>query len=37
VLWRTGDRSEYVRVLVACAGALSQALGWLEPLSQAIG
>jgi hypothetical protein len=24
-------------VLVACAGALSQALGWLEPLSQAIG
>jgi DNA-binding transcriptional LysR family regulator len=37
VLWRTGDRSEYVRALVACAGALSQALGWLEPLSQAIG
>jgi DNA-binding transcriptional LysR family regulator len=37
VLWRAGDRSEYVRALVACAVALSQALGWLEPLGQAIG
>jgi DNA-binding transcriptional LysR family regulator len=37
VLWRAGDRSEHVGALVACALALSQALGWLEPLSQAIG
>jgi DNA-binding transcriptional LysR family regulator len=37
VLWRAGDRSEYVGALVACALALSQALGWLEVLSRAIG
>jgi DNA-binding transcriptional LysR family regulator len=37
VLWRAGDRSEYVGALVACALALSQALGWLEALSQVIG
>jgi DNA-binding transcriptional LysR family regulator len=37
VLWRAGDRSEHVGALVACALALSQALGWLEALSQAIG
>jgi hypothetical protein len=37
VLWRASDRSEYVGALVACALALSQALGWLEALSQAIG
>jgi DNA-binding transcriptional LysR family regulator len=36
VLWRAGDRSEHVRALVACAVALSQALGWLDALSQAI-
>jgi DNA-binding transcriptional LysR family regulator len=37
VLWRAGDRSEHVGALVACALALSQALGWLDALSQAIG
>jgi DNA-binding transcriptional LysR family regulator len=37
VLWRAGDHSEHVGALVACALALSQALGWLEALSQAIG
>jgi DNA-binding transcriptional LysR family regulator len=37
VLWRAGDPSEYVRALVACARALSQELGWLEPSSQATG
>jgi DNA-binding transcriptional LysR family regulator len=37
VLWRAGDHSEHVGALVACALALSQALGWLEVLSQAIG
>jgi DNA-binding transcriptional LysR family regulator len=35
VLWRAGDPSEHVRALVACARALSQELGWLEPPSQA--
>jgi DNA-binding transcriptional LysR family regulator len=37
VLWRASDHSEHVRALVACALALSQALGWLDALSQAIG
>jgi hypothetical protein len=37
VLWRAGDPSEHVRALVACARALSQELGWLEPPSQATG
>jgi DNA-binding transcriptional LysR family regulator len=37
VLWRADDHSEHVRALVACALALSQALGWLDALSQAIG
>jgi DNA-binding transcriptional LysR family regulator len=37
VLWRTGERSEYVRAVVACARALSQQLGWLEASSQATG
>jgi DNA-binding transcriptional LysR family regulator len=37
LLWRAGDPSEHVRALVACAVALAQALGWLEPLRQAIG
>ena len=30
LLWRAGDTSEYVRVLVDCARALSRGLGWLE-------
>jgi DNA-binding transcriptional LysR family regulator len=37
VLWRAGEPSEYVRALVACARALSQRFGWLEPSSQATG
>jgi DNA-binding transcriptional LysR family regulator len=37
VLWRTGDGSEHVRALVACARALSQQFGWLETSSQAVG
>jgi DNA-binding transcriptional LysR family regulator len=37
LLWRAGNPSEHVHALVACALALSQALGWLEPLRQAIG
>jgi DNA-binding transcriptional LysR family regulator len=37
VLWRAGDPSEHVRALVACARALSQELGWLEPTRQTMG
>jgi len=31
LLWRAGDSSEHVRVLVECARELSGRLGWLEP------
>ncbi|HEY4993848.1 MAG TPA: LysR substrate-binding domain-containing protein [Nakamurella sp.] len=34
VLWRTGDPSEHVNVLVRSARALSARLGWLEPQSR---
>jgi DNA-binding transcriptional LysR family regulator len=37
VLWRSGEPSEHVRALVACARALSQQFGWLGEPSQAIG
>ncbi|WP_158226771.1 LysR family transcriptional regulator [Amycolatopsis vastitatis] len=31
VLWRAGERSEYVRAVIVGARALSQDLGWLQP------
>lgn len=31
VLWRTDDRSEHVRAVVAAARILSRKLGWLQP------
>lgn len=37
VLWRADNHSEHVRAVIACARGLSQALGWLEPLTVARG
>jgi DNA-binding transcriptional LysR family regulator len=38
VLWRSGDRSEHVQAVVACARSLSRELGWLETANnRAIG
>jgi hypothetical protein len=37
VLWRTGDHSEHVRAVVACAQALSREQGWLQTAGQATG
>jgi DNA-binding transcriptional LysR family regulator len=33
ILWRSGDRSEYVRAVAAAARTLSDELGWLQPSS----
>jgi DNA-binding transcriptional LysR family regulator len=37
VLWRAGDRSEYVQAVVACARSLSAELGWLEAADRITG
>ena len=34
VLWRAADDSDHVRILVACAQAMSQRLGWLATADQ---
>jgi len=33
VLWRAGDSSEHVSVLIDTARTLSTQLGWLEPVA----
>jgi hypothetical protein len=33
VLWRAGDSSEHVSVLIDTARTLSAQLGWLEPVA----
>jgi DNA-binding transcriptional LysR family regulator len=37
VLWRAGDTSDHVRVIVDCARAMSARLGWLARSDQAAG